>query len=124
LNLTEGSAGCFNLGNKTNLLIVIHHLAVDGVSWQLLEDFQTAYEQVSRGVGIYHQRQLRSSSGRSLQECSQQLQQSGTTGWQSDENRSLACELFWGENTVAGEHRISLTEERNPSSTTASSEGL
>ena len=32
------------------LLVVIHHLAVDGVSWRiLLEDLQTAYTQVRRG---------------------------------------------------------------------------
>jgi non-ribosomal peptide synthase protein (TIGR01720 family) len=31
------------------LLLVIHHLAVDGVSWRILiEDFQTAYGQISR----------------------------------------------------------------------------
>lgn len=32
------------------LLIVIHHLAVDGVSWRVLvEDLQTAYHQLTRG---------------------------------------------------------------------------
>ncbi len=35
------------------LLIVAHHLAIDGVSWRiLLEDLQTAYEQSSRGESI------------------------------------------------------------------------
>ena len=43
----------FNLGDSQRLLIVIHHLAVDGVSWRiLLEDLQTAYEQLSRGEAI------------------------------------------------------------------------
>jgi amino acid adenylation domain-containing protein/non-ribosomal peptide synthase protein (TIGR01720 family) len=43
-------------GEKTNpnrLLIVIHHLAVDGISWRiLLEDLQTAYQQLSQGEAI------------------------------------------------------------------------
>jgi amino acid adenylation domain-containing protein/non-ribosomal peptide synthase protein (TIGR01720 family) len=35
------------------LLLVIHHLVVDGVSWRiLLEDLQTAYEQLSCGQAI------------------------------------------------------------------------
>jgi amino acid adenylation domain-containing protein/non-ribosomal peptide synthase protein (TIGR01720 family) len=35
------------------LLIVIHHLAVDGVSWRILmEDFQTAYAQLRRGEPV------------------------------------------------------------------------
>jgi non-ribosomal peptide synthase protein (TIGR01720 family) len=35
------------------LLLVIHHLAVDGVSWRiLLEDLQLAYQQVACGEGI------------------------------------------------------------------------
>ncbi|MDZ8186464.1 MAG: amino acid adenylation domain-containing protein [Nostoc sp. ChiSLP02] len=45
----------FTLGNgKPNrLLIVIHHLAVDGVSWRiLLEDLFSGYQQLSRGQKI------------------------------------------------------------------------
>jgi len=35
------------------LLIVIHHLAVDGVSWRiLLEDLETAYVQLGRGIAV------------------------------------------------------------------------
>ncbi|WP_445305063.1 amino acid adenylation domain-containing protein [Microcoleus sp. Pol12B4] len=54
LNLSEGPllrAALFDLGKHqpNRLLLVIHHLAVDGVSWRILiEDFQTAYEQISR----------------------------------------------------------------------------
>ena len=37
-------------GAAPRLLLVIHHLVVDGVSWRiLLADLQTAYEQVQRG---------------------------------------------------------------------------
>ncbi|MDD1420878.1 amino acid adenylation domain-containing protein [Dolichospermum sp. ST_sed1] len=45
----------FQLGkDKPNcLLFIIHHLAVDGVSWRiLLEDLATAYQQVARGQAI------------------------------------------------------------------------
>ena len=56
LNLTEGPvmrAALFDLGAERagRLLLVIHHLVVDGVSWRvLLEDLQIAYEQLSRGT--------------------------------------------------------------------------
>ncbi|MBO0797965.1 MAG: non-ribosomal peptide synthetase, partial [Blastocatellia bacterium] len=58
LNLSEGPllrVAYFDLGKQDagRLLIVIHHLAVDGVSWRiLLEDLQTAYQQLSRGEEI------------------------------------------------------------------------
>ncbi|HET6851075.1 MAG TPA: amino acid adenylation domain-containing protein, partial [Pyrinomonadaceae bacterium] len=55
LNLSAGPllrVALFNLGRGQGkrLLLVIHHLAVDGVSWRiLLEDVQRAYEQAARG---------------------------------------------------------------------------
>lgn len=58
LNLTAGEIvkfALFNLGKEqsSQLLIVIHHLAVDGISWRiLLEDLATAYQQVSQGQAI------------------------------------------------------------------------
>ncbi len=58
LDLTSGEIvkfALFNLGNEqpSQLLIVIHHLAVDGISWRiLLEDLATAYQQVSQGEAI------------------------------------------------------------------------
>jgi non-ribosomal peptide synthase protein (TIGR01720 family) len=58
LNLGTGPllrVGYFDLGTERagRLLLVIHHLAVDGVSWRvLLEDVQTAYSQLSRGEAI------------------------------------------------------------------------
>lgn len=58
LNLSEGPivrVALFDLGaNKpSRLLLVIHHLAIDGVSWRIiLADFQTSYEQLSRGEVI------------------------------------------------------------------------
>ena len=57
LNLSENlvQVALFFLGNekKARLLIVIHHLVVDGVSWRiLLEDLQNCYEQLSLGLAI------------------------------------------------------------------------
>jgi amino acid adenylation domain-containing protein/non-ribosomal peptide synthase protein (TIGR01720 family) len=55
LNLEQGPllrAALFSLGAQTpcRLLLVIHHLAVDRVSWGiLLEDLEAAYEQLQRG---------------------------------------------------------------------------
>ncbi|MEG4350111.1 amino acid adenylation domain-containing protein [Microcoleus sp. LAD1_D3] len=54
LNLSDGPllrTALFDLGKHqpNRLLLAIHHLAVDGVSWRILiEDFQTAYGQLSR----------------------------------------------------------------------------
>jgi amino acid adenylation domain-containing protein/non-ribosomal peptide synthase protein (TIGR01720 family) len=58
LNLNSGPllrVALFHLGTQKpdRLLLVIHHLAVDGVSWRiLLEDLQTAYQQLESGKPI------------------------------------------------------------------------
>ncbi|MBV9773008.1 MAG: amino acid adenylation domain-containing protein, partial [Gemmatimonadetes bacterium] len=40
-------------GRAQRLLLVVHHLAVDGVSWRiLLEDLEAAYAQAERGEGV------------------------------------------------------------------------
>ncbi|MCM3338069.1 non-ribosomal peptide synthase/polyketide synthase [Paenibacillus sp. MER TA 81-3] len=58
LNLTEGPiirTALFDLGTErpARLLIVIHHLAVDGVSWRIiLEDLQLAYEQLGQSLPV------------------------------------------------------------------------
>ncbi|MBE8964962.1 amino acid adenylation domain-containing protein [Nostocales cyanobacterium LEGE 12452] len=58
LNLSEGplfQVAIFDLGcnQSSRLLWLIHHLAVDGVSWRvLIEDLQTAYQQISQGKVI------------------------------------------------------------------------
>lgn len=55
LNLTQGPlirAAIVDLGEKkTNrVLIVVHHLVIDGVSWRiLLEDLQNVYQAIKRG---------------------------------------------------------------------------
>ncbi|RKH24695.1 non-ribosomal peptide synthetase, partial [Corallococcus sp. CA031C] len=56
--LSEGPllrAALFDPGHARprSLLVIIHHLAVDGVSWRmLLEDVSTAYEQLRRGEPV------------------------------------------------------------------------
>jgi non-ribosomal peptide synthase protein (TIGR01720 family) len=58
LRLTEGPllrVAFFHLGSHRpcHLLLVIHHLVVDGISWRvLLEDLQTAYRQLSQGEAV------------------------------------------------------------------------
>ncbi|MCC5666144.1 amino acid adenylation domain-containing protein [Nostoc sp. CHAB 5784] len=58
LNLTQGPLfriALFDLGinQPSRLLWVIHHLVVDGVSWRILiEDFQTAYEQICQDKAL------------------------------------------------------------------------
>lgn len=58
LNLSTGPlmrVAYFDLGQDKlpRLLIIIHHLVVDGVSWRiLLDDLQTAYQQLSQGEEI------------------------------------------------------------------------
>lgn len=58
LNLESGllvRVALFDFGSTqhSRLLLIVHHLLVDGVSWRiLLEDLQTAYQQLSRGQAI------------------------------------------------------------------------
>ncbi|KYC42721.1 non-ribosomal peptide synthetase [Scytonema hofmannii PCC 7110] len=58
LNLSTGAiaqVALFQLGNDRlgRLLLIIHHLAVDGISWRiLLEDLATAFQQVRCGEAI------------------------------------------------------------------------
>ena len=49
--LVRGVLFDLGTGRLGRLLIVVHHLVVDGVSWRiLLEDFQTAYEHLLEGA--------------------------------------------------------------------------
>ncbi|MDZ7959079.1 MAG: amino acid adenylation domain-containing protein [Aulosira sp. DedQUE10] len=58
LNLNDGlvfQVAVFNLGKHRHsyLFVTTHHLIVDGLSWRiLLEDLQTAYQQVKQGKSI------------------------------------------------------------------------
>jgi amino acid adenylation domain-containing protein/non-ribosomal peptide synthase protein (TIGR01720 family) len=56
LHLTQGTllrSILFDLGDQRTplLLIIVHHLIIDGLSWHiLLEDLQTVYRQLSQGI--------------------------------------------------------------------------
>ncbi|MBV8819168.1 MAG: amino acid adenylation domain-containing protein, partial [Acidobacteriaceae bacterium] len=58
LNLSEGPMvrmALFHFGpdQPQRLLLIVHHLAVDGLSWRiLLEDISVAYQQVQRGQAL------------------------------------------------------------------------
>ncbi|TDF92724.1 non-ribosomal peptide synthetase [Paenibacillus piri] len=56
IDLSHGpllKAALFQTGQGDHLLLVIHHLAVDGVSWRILmEDFANAYNQADKGQVI------------------------------------------------------------------------
>jgi amino acid adenylation domain-containing protein/non-ribosomal peptide synthase protein (TIGR01720 family) len=102
-------------GRPGRLLLVIHHLAVDGVSWRiLLEDLQTAYEQLSRGEDI----ELPSKTT-SFKQWSERLQDYARSGslrgetayWLSESRRSakpLPKDFNEGANTEASARSISL----------------
>ncbi|MFC0210898.1 non-ribosomal peptide synthase/polyketide synthase [Paenibacillus chartarius] len=56
IDLQEGpllKLGLFRCDDGDHLLIVVHHLAIDGVSWRILfEDISAAYEQALQGADI------------------------------------------------------------------------
>jgi amino acid adenylation domain-containing protein/non-ribosomal peptide synthase protein (TIGR01720 family) len=80
LNLTTAPLmrlALFNLGdNQPNrLLIIIHHLIIDSVSWRiLLEDLQTAYQQRSQGKAV--QLPAKTTSFKRWSECLQEYARS------------------------------------------------
>jgi amino acid adenylation domain-containing protein/non-ribosomal peptide synthase protein (TIGR01720 family) len=52
-NLVQVAYFWFGIDKRARLLIIIHHLVVDGVSWRiLLEDLQTAHQQLCQGQAI------------------------------------------------------------------------
>ncbi|WP_409317001.1 non-ribosomal peptide synthase/polyketide synthase [Pseudomonas sp. KCJK9016] len=58
LQLSDGSLIRAVLANLTDgsqrLLLVVHHLVVDGVSWRILfEDLQSAYRQIQSGAAVH-----------------------------------------------------------------------
>jgi amino acid adenylation domain-containing protein/non-ribosomal peptide synthase protein (TIGR01720 family) len=75
LNLRTGPlmrVALFDCGDSepNRLLLAIHHLAIDGVSWRILfEDLQTSYEQLEKGLAIALPRK-----STSFQQWAEQLQ--------------------------------------------------
>jgi amino acid adenylation domain-containing protein/non-ribosomal peptide synthase protein (TIGR01720 family) len=121
LNLSQGPlvrVTLFDLGKQQNsrLLIVIHHLAVDGVSWRiLLEDLQTAYQQIIHGEAI----QLADKTT-SFKQWAQYLQEYAQSSkliqeqdyWLAEIQKPLASlpvDYFGGDNTVANTDTVSVS---------------
>lgn len=118
LNLSIGPlmrTGFFDLGESqsSRLLIVIHHLVVDGVSWRiLLEDLQTTYQQLSRGEVV----QLPAKTT-SFQQWSQMLHQSSHAILSQEQEywlepppfTPLLVDFSNGKNTVASADQIMST---------------
>ena len=108
-------------GQPARLLLAIHHLVVDGVSWRvLLEDLETGLEQLGRGeaVAFAPQRRPHSSVGRSdLVEYARSASTAGRAGLLavggSSGRSRLPVDYPEGRNTSASERavRVSLSEE-------------
>jgi amino acid adenylation domain-containing protein/non-ribosomal peptide synthase protein (TIGR01720 family) len=98
MNLREGplvKAALFKTNQGDHLLLTVHHLVVDGVSWRiLLEDLSTGYGQVKRGEDIrfpektdsfqYWSRQLKEYAG--SKEAARE-----TASWKEMETMQLAA---------------------------------
>jgi non-ribosomal peptide synthase protein (TIGR01720 family) len=115
-------AGYFRLGEQESprLLIVIHHLAVDAVSWRvLLEDLQSALGQLSRGEEIALPPKTTSFqqwANRLVEFANSEELQREAGYWLNTERdpiRPLPVDFRGAENTVASQRiiRRSLSEE-------------
>ncbi|MBD2448701.1 non-ribosomal peptide synthase/polyketide synthase [Nostoc sp. FACHB-152] len=120
LNLSENlvQIAFFHLGidKKARLLIVVHHLAIDGVSWRiLLEDLQTAYQQLALGKAITFPAKTTSFKDWSfkLTEYAQSQAFKSEAAYWLDESRaavpSLPVDYIKGANTVAAASTVLLS---------------
>jgi amino acid adenylation domain-containing protein/non-ribosomal peptide synthase protein (TIGR01720 family) len=120
LNLQEGPlvrVALFECGAQkfSRLLIVIHHLVVDGVSWRiLLEDLQTAYQQLSRGEAL--QLPAKTTSFQQWAYCVREYANSAAQEqrdyWLAEFPRQvprLPVDYPGGDNTVATVRTVSVT---------------
>jgi len=86
LNITDGpllTAALFELGagQPQRLLFIVHHLAIDGVSWRiLLEDMDTVYRQLEQGGDV-----LLPAKTTSYKQWSERLQSYAKTGHMQEE---------------------------------------
>ncbi|HEY9650043.1 MAG TPA: amino acid adenylation domain-containing protein, partial [Coleofasciculaceae cyanobacterium] len=119
LNLAEGlilRVALFDFGNNqpNRLLIVIHHLAVDGISWRiLLEDLQQIYQQLSQGEAVQLPPKTYSFKqwSESLREYapSEQLQQERDYWLRTSHYSRLPVDNPNGANTVALARTVSVS---------------
>ncbi len=119
LNLSEGPllrVALFEMGEHKpdRLLIIVHHLAIDGVSWRiLLEDLQTAYQQLSQSGAIHFP--LKTTSFKYWAEQLQQYAQSTEIQQELDfwlaqprQQPQLPVDYPGGANTIASTRTVSI----------------
>jgi hypothetical protein len=119
LNLSSGRVvriALFDLGTSQRLLLVIHHLVVDGVSWRiLLEDLQIAYQQLSQGQAIQLPPKTTSFkhwAERLTEYAQSEALQQELDYWLTQSRRQIAplpVDFPGGDNTVAHSHTISIS---------------
>ncbi len=116
----------FDLGNQNpaRLLIAIHHLAIDGVSWRILmEDLQTAYEQLRRGEDVELPGKTNSFKrwSETLRQYASSAELESEAGYWLDERRRdvprLPVDFERGENTVASANSILVELSREETHT-------
>ncbi|MUG94289.1 amino acid adenylation domain-containing protein [Scytonema sp. UIC 10036] len=120
LNLSKNlvAVGFFWLGNDSpaRLLIVIHHLVVDGVSWRiLLEDLLTGYQQLETGQAIQLPAKTTSFkdwANRLVEYAQTEVLKSELAYWLSaseSEVAPLPVDIAQGANTVASAHTVTVS---------------
>ncbi|MGA9771374.1 MAG: condensation domain-containing protein, partial [Blastocatellia bacterium] len=121
LNITEGPllrVGYFDFGEHEHgrLLIVIHHLVVDGVSWRILfEDLQAAYTDLSLGRAVDLPAKTTSVKrwASSLMEYAKTESLDSEMGYWVAPPRLSACRIpldfSGGKNTVASTRTVSIS---------------
>ncbi|MEL4897612.1 amino acid adenylation domain-containing protein [Crocosphaera sp. Alani8] len=116
LNISAGPLlriALFELGNTRNnqLLIIIHHLVVDGVSWRiLLDNFQTAYQQLTENQTI--QLPFKTTSIKTWSETLQTYDvEAEKEYWRQITSKtvvSLPVDYIDGENTIATTEQVTV----------------
>jgi amino acid adenylation domain-containing protein/non-ribosomal peptide synthase protein (TIGR01720 family) len=103
-------------GKPKRLLLVIHHLAVDGVSWRiLLQDLETAYQQISSGKPIQLPAKTTSFkhwAEKLIQYARSQAAKKELTYWQNISTTNLTrlpIDHELGNNTEASARNISVS---------------
>ncbi|MEM6614760.1 MAG: condensation domain-containing protein, partial [Cyanobacteria bacterium P01_C01_bin.72] len=119
LDITQGKlvAGALfkrGEGHKDRLLLVIHHLVVDGVSWRiLLEDIAIAYQQLAESKSIKLPSKTTSYKywAESLLEYAQKIEVEPELNYWLKKNtvRSIPLDKSSSDNTVASSKQISVT---------------
>ncbi|MCF4968120.1 non-ribosomal peptide synthetase [Nostoc sp. CMAA1605] len=111
--LTRFAVYNFGIQQPSRLLLIIHHLAVDTFSWRvLLEDLQTAYQQLNQGKKL--QLPAKTTSFKYWSEHLYEYAQSVNLQKERDywltqcQQQKLPVDFIDGENIVASERKIAI----------------